>query len=144
MILLGKFSLLGPGIWLPCVCCGLFTAMHPALAAKLSNPGVSQCNLSNKGCVRPFWYLGLTRASSSLAASQPPHQATYLPARLFPVPGSTIKSLLGPVAHPLLSSVIHLWIMILFPLVFGSMLLSSKVLGSDISCLFSILAVGDT
>lgn len=66
--------------------------MHPASAAKLSNPGVSQCNLSNKGCMRPSWYLGLTRASRNLATSQPPHQAMYLPARQFPVPGSTIKS----------------------------------------------------
>ena len=83
--------------------------MHPASAAKLSNPGVSQCNLSNKGCMRPFWHLGLTRVSSNLETSQPPHEVMYLPARQFPVPGSTIKSLLGPVAHPLLLCLCGLW-----------------------------------
>lgn len=69
-----------------------------------------------------LWYLGLTRASSNLAGNTTPksaHQPMYFSTREFPVPWSTIKSLLEQVAHQLQSSVMPLWVVILFPLFFA-------------------------
>lgn len=105
-----KVFIPGSGIWLPALCLlWTFTATHPASAVKLSISGVSECNCSNKGCMRPFWYLGLTRARSNLATSQPPHQAMYM-VRKFAVPGNTIKSLLDllPI-HCYLLLCLRLW-----------------------------------